>query len=508
MITPWITTAGAGLVILLGDIFFNAHRHAPPHPSPHPTTSPTSAPTSAPTGRPTSVPTTTPQPTASPMMSPRPTSPTPTVQPTSAPSPVASSTSTPGPVRTSGPAPTPPSQPTSTPTPSLTPQPTSTPFPTSTPSSKPTSTPTAMSPGPTTAPTSLPTTTPSPSPGASNTNWSAPNDYPPNTWTPYAPSPNSVWNTPFQTSPAVVDPNSAKYQAFYSKSYPFFNQLNFGFANEVNQFGHPIYFGYSTDPVYSVKCLASWSTCVGSQKFHLPSYAIPAGGSDAHITTIDYTYSPAEELDCWATNKPSGAGGVLTAQACGSGPLTSDGLTFGQTGAGYAQWAGLIRAQELVAGNIPHALFMVSPCTSNATPVYPSNYRTTDSQCPSNQGIPYGARFRITLTPAQIQALSIPASHKAILTALALYGAYQGDNNGGYSFSFAVEADEMYTAPNYINSQCPTNGSPCTPITAWANSTGSESGATWTGAAYNIDLSKDINWATSGQWLLPPTNQP
>jgi hypothetical protein len=352
----------------------------------------------------------------------------------------------------------------------------------------------------------------SPTPTLTPTDWSAPNAYPPDNWEPYAPgspaNPSSVWNTTLLASAARPDPNSATYQAFYANpttGYPFFNQLGFGLTNEANQYGHPIYFGTSTDPVYTVTCTASWAQAVcptHSQTFHIPRYAVPAGGSDAHLSDIDYTTIPATEVDTWGTSSLSGTGGTLEAASAGAGPLTGPGLGFGTTAAGYPLWAGIIRAQELISGNISHALFMVIPCTSTATPVYPSIYRTTDSKCPSNKGVPYGARFTINLTPAQISLLPIPTYHKTILTALSLYGAYHGDTNGGGSFSFQVEADEMYTAPGYTSSDCPTNGAPCTPLTAWENTL---SNPDWTGSSYNIDLSGDIDWATEGQWLLPPT---
>jgi hypothetical protein len=101
------------------------------------------------------------------------------------------------------------------------------------------------------------------------------------------------------------------------------------------------------------------------------------------------------------------------------------------------------------------------------------------------------------MTPQAVALLSIPQSHKTILTALATFGAYQGDTNDNSSvgFTLQVEADEMYTAPGYASANCPASstGIPCTPLTAWANALGpTESGVTWTGTNYNIDISKDV----------------
>jgi hypothetical protein len=275
---------------------------------------------------------------------------------------------------------------------------------------------------------------------------------------------------------------SSKYTA------PFSQAISFGYQNEVNQYQHPIYFGYATDPVYKIKCLASWADqCPASTAlFHIPKYAVPAGGSDAHLTDIDYSTNPPTELDCWSTNTPSGIGGTLSAQSCGAGSIRSNGLGFGQTGAGYAQWAGVIRPQELIAGTIPHPLFLVTPCASNLS-VYPSITRTSDALCAN--GAPYGARLRLNMTPQAIQALSVPAYHKTILMAAALYGAYQGDNNNT-GLNFETEADEMYTAAGIPN-----------PLVAWAKA----NGVPFDGTAYRIDLSKDVP-TSAWQWLLPPVH--
>jgi hypothetical protein len=127
---------------------------------------------------------------------------------------------------------------------------------------------------------------------------------------------------------------------------------------------------------------------------------------------------------------------------------------------------------------------MVTPCTNNNS-VYPSISRTSDSFC--SQGAPYGARLRLNLTPAQINSLSVPDYHKTILTALSLYGAYQGDNNNT-GINLQTEADNMYSLAGVPN-----------PLIAWAKA----NSVPFDGTAYRIDISKDVP-LTSWQWLLPP----
>lgn len=322
--------------------------------------------------------------------------------------------------------------------------------------------------------------------------FSAPGAYPNACYTPYAV--DSVWNNPFL--PQVVDPNSAAYAQFYA-SKGMFTNLEFGYVDQSHEFAHPVYFGQASDPVVHVVCLASWAHCDGSIGYHIPAYANPAGGTDHHLDDVDQI--SGQELSCWEASVP--AAGILQAQDCTPRPINGSGIGGEATGAGYALWAGVIRAQELIAGNIPHALFLVVPCTSDATPVFPSAYRDhTDTQCPGGQGAPYGAHMRLNMTDAEIAALPVPAYKKAIYTALARKGGFIGDTNGGYPMSIQFEADPTYTAAGYTSPDCPTNGAACTPLTAYLHKLGDPG---WTGDRYSISLD-DVDWSTRMQWLLPP----
>jgi hypothetical protein len=335
-------------------------------------------------------------------------------------------------------------------------------------------------------------------PSSQPLNFSAPNNYPSIAWLPYAIS--SVWNSPINPE-FKVDPASATYQEFYTKTFPSFSNMGFGLINRSQDFDHPMYFGRKDDPTYSVKCTATWANCdFGNRKFHIPSFATPAGGSDAHLAVLDQTTNL--ELDMWGTQKLSGTGGTVTASSAGYGPITGPGLVFGTTGAGYALGAGVIRNQEIVAGKINHALFITAPCTNNNTPVFPSNWRSTDTQCANNQGAPYGERFRLNMTDEEIAKLNAPAWKKPIYYALSRYGGYIGDTNGGYAMGIQIESDEMYTSAKYKNKDCPTNGAPCTPLTAMMNTMGNPG---WNGKDYIITLN-EVDWAKYGSWLLPPAH--
>lgn len=380
-------------------------------------------------------------------------------------------------------------------------------MPSAVPTVKPSAVPTVkplVSPVPTVKPSVAPTMAPTSVPVSSE--WSAPNNYPPATWQPFGASGSSIWNSPF-TAPgfaAVVASNNSTLMSFYGNSYSWFTQMGFGYtsSNEANSWNPPIYFGYSTDPSYTLNCTQSWFSCP-SGPVHIPKYAQPEDTSDGHIGIIDYTYSPAKEFDAWSASKLSGNGGTATAQVWGSGPINGNGLNLNAVAGGYGLTAGNIRASELIAGNIPHALFIVAPCTANSS-VYPSIVRATDTQCSGSNGVNYGQRFRLNMTQAQLLALGLPSYEYAIGMALINYGGYVGDTNGGSGWEIETENDYTYTLAGYTNSACPNNGSACTPLSAWFNT---NYPSAWNGSNYNISLS-GINFQTYGQWLNPPTTQP
>lgn len=382
-----------------------------------------------------------------------------------------------------------------------------------------------ITPTPTPTPTSTPTATPSPTPSptpsgnCTNGSFSAPNHYPDSCYQPWAT--NSVWNTPFTSyTPApTVTSSSATWTNYYVSGGYFPIVTNFGLkatngsgtgAYSSNDYGHPIYFGQSTDSTYTVVCTQSYaSAACPTGSYHIPSYALPAHGyandgpgstdyADHHMAVVDQTTN--QEVDCWRVQ--SRTGGVLTADSCSNELVTGDGLNGQETRSGYRLWAGNIRQQELVANYIPHALFMVVPCTNAGPSVFPAVYLTgSDTLCPSSQGAPYGSFMKLNMTDAQIAALGVPAYKAAIYTALAHYGAYVADANNFASFGIQVESDQMYVSAGYTNANCPTNGAACTPATAYMHTLGDPN---YNGSGYNIQLNDITYNSTTIQWFTVP----
>jgi hypothetical protein len=119
----------------------------------------------------------------------------------------------------------------------------------------------------------------------------------------------------------------------------------------------------------------------------------------------------------------------------------------------WAETAGRVRAEELTAGHIDHALFLNLPCTANAPSVYPadpvSRAFTCTSSVTSELGVhPLGTRYWLDMTAQAIDNLPVPAWKKTFLHALAGYGGFVGDTNADPNRLFYIETEggNMYSS--------------------------------------------------------------
>jgi hypothetical protein len=218
-------------------------------------------------------------------------------------------------------------------------------------------------------------------------------------------------------------------------------------------YGHPIYYAQSTDPVVTLHCTQYCNTADNGglpATIHLPALARPAGGSDAHMAVIQ---PDGTEIDLWATTAPSGnwtTGSTVTASAVANCGNFATGSGFTPTGpaataGGACLGAGLLRANELLAGTIDHALFLVAQCAVGAQ--YPAYPGASTSQCTSGQGPALGGRLWYDVADATTNAnTALKPWEKAILNALHDYGGYlEDDTSGGTSVSgigFLAESGE------------------------------------------------------------------
>lgn len=315
---------------------------------------------------------------------------------------------------------------------------------------------------------------------------------PPSCWRPFADS--SPFNRTISSSP-TLDANSNDIVSYLtSGTNP--SKLSSNTGGATNDFWHANYFAKPTDPLYTVHCTEPWGTCEPEgDDFRIPADAKPAGylgsGSslDHHISVVQP--DGVTTLDLWESDTPSGTGGTLDASWGGVSEIDGSGLGSDATAAQFGGFAGAIRAQELAAGQINHALFAVVRCTSGH--VYPAGkgaYQCGDPDAPPN-----GARLQLDMSEGAIEALSVPRWKKTILHALRRYGMIVGDTGGG-SAAFGLQfesgmVDRAFSNPEQMDQFAITAG-----VTPYYNST--------TGRDEHVfDIAPGVDWANDLRVVAP-----
>lgn len=218
----------------------------------------------------------------------------------------------------------------------------------------------------------------------------------------------------------------------------------------TSDFGHPVYFSKSTDPVYRVRCERFGGECpLRGRRIRIPARARPAAGSDGHLAVIDR--HAGVEYDFWKVSSKPATGGTLVTGYAGMAKLRGAGLRSPATASQFALSAGQIRPQELARGRIDHALVMLIRCSSGRA-VWPAAPSSTGAPCRrfglSDEDAPdMGMRFRLDMTQSEIGALDVPSWRRTILTAMAQYGMYVEDTMSGHAaWGVGAESDRTYDA--------------------------------------------------------------
>lgn len=322
-------------------------------------------------------------------------------------------------------------------------------------------------------------------------------------WTPYACA-SSPWNQMVSANPTYASFSASVIASEFGS--PNAQPVRSEEAGPYD-YGHPVYFAHAGDPVVTLHCTQYCNHVDNGgmpATIAVPAAARPAGGTDAHLAVVQ---PDGTEIDMWAVSQPSGKwtnGSTITAQAivnCGSFISGSGFVTTGPaaTAGGACLGAGLLRAAELNAGVIDHALFLISQCTTGwQYPAYP-NAATDD--CSGGTGPALGARLWYDVPDATTNAnAALRPWEKAILNALHDYGGYlEDDVSGGAGASgigFLAESGEAAYAFGQLD--------PFASLTAQGWSAVNVSGALGTryiGAdAWNPS---GVNFAAHLHWLDP-----
>lgn len=220
-------------------------------------------------------------------------------------------------------------------------------------------------------------------------------------------------------------------------------------ASPSVDYSHPIYYARSGDPSYTIQCNSGG---VNGRVIQIPPGARPTTSSDGHMAVIQ---PDGWEYDFWQASAPSGSTvrcsiayrqrhdglGIVTAAM-----KRQDSSVGGGTAANFGLAAGLIRANEIAAGSIPHALFVAIRGGSSGT-VYPA-YGPSASRDGNRPAL--GQRFRLNMSDDAIDGTCAPSWEKTVAKAMAHYGLYFGDT-GGDGFTPLIESPLTYTAVGQAN---------------------------------------------------------
>ena len=243
---------------------------------------------------------------------------------------------------------------------------------------------------------------------------------------------NNIWNTPVDKLP--VDPNSNQYVTTIGANAPAHPDFGSGLYA-----GEPIGVPFTTVPGTQPKVSVTFQY---SDESDPGPYPIPAnvpieGGAqssgDRHVLVIDQDNCILYEM--WSSYPQAdgtwqaGSGAIFHLK---SNTLRPAGWTSADA-AGLPIFPGLIRYDEVAAGEILHAIRFTAPQTRN-TYIWPARHEASDLTAASFP--PMGQRFRLKAS-FNISGFAQPV--QVILRALQKYGMILADNGSSWYLSGAPD---------------------------------------------------------------------
>lgn len=222
-----------------------------------------------------------------------------------------------------------------------------------------------------------------------------------------------------------------------------------GAADTSRDYGHPVFYARSSDPVFRIHCVRFRPCEVEGHRIRIPDDARPADGGDGHMAVVDFR--TGWEYDFWQVRSKPRGGGRLVVSHGGRTRISGDGLGSNATAAGFGLLGGIVRPHELARGRIRHALFLTVRC-SNGRSVFPAARGTSGAPCrdfgePGRAAPSLGARVWLSMSREEIARLRVPPWKRAILHALRDYGGIVGDTmRGNGSWAIVLESGESQVA--------------------------------------------------------------
>jgi hypothetical protein len=239
---------------------------------------------------------------------------------------------------------------------------------------------------------------------------------------------NNIWNTPIDNLP--VDANSQQYINTIGAN----NTVHADFGSGLWD-GGPIGIPYTTVPGSQEKVNVTFYYDDESDPgpYPVPSDAPIEGGSssdgDRHVLIVDRDNCILYELyDAWPHPDGSWEAGSGAIYDLKSNSLRPDGWTSADA-AGLPILPGLVRYDEVAAGEINHAIRFTAPQTRRKY-IWPARHYA--SSLTGTQYPPMGQRFRLK---AGFDISGFSARNQVILKALKKYGMILADNGSSWFIS-------------------------------------------------------------------------
>lgn len=238
---------------------------------------------------------------------------------------------------------------------------------------------------------------------------------------------DNIWNTRIDQLP--VSPSSSAWVNTIGPSSPLHPDFGSGTYN-----GEPIGIPYVTVPGTQIKYPATFTYQSESDPgpYAIPLNAPIEGGSastgDRHVIAVDTDncilyeiYDAYPQTASWQ----GGSGAIFNLLSDALRPAT----WTSADAAGLPIFPGLVKYDEIAAGEILHAIRFTVPQTQEAY-VWPARHYA--SSLTGSQYPPMGARFRLK---ASFDISSFSATNQIILTALQRYGMMLADNGSSWFIS-------------------------------------------------------------------------
>ena len=260
-------------------------------------------------------------------------------------------------------------------------------------------------------------------------------------------APSSFWYQPIPAKVVLHPDSTAFVEEFVRQKKAYYGTVGLN----TDKYASPVYLANPDTPVTAVgfydcqkKGYAPSALMAQWQSVPIPSYAEPAGGTDAEMSV----YQPSSDTlwEFWVTKKADDG----TWQACWGGQMTdvshNPGIWpsgFGTTATGLPFVGGQITAQELARGQIDHVIGIALVDTDAFTVLsWPAN--RSDGFNPKHllHRIAEGQRFR--LDPAlDVDALGLHPVARTIARAAQKYGFVVWDKAG--AITLRLENPKSYT---------------------------------------------------------------